>query len=660
MAAGGRSFSCSRMEKGMAGKKKTKKFTKRMKIKQIVVFLTILSALAILGVRVSFINYKSEDDYTKLVLEQQEESSTIIPFRRGDILDRHGNILATSIKVYNLILDPKVMLSNDKYLEPTVKALVRYLGNIEGVNEEKLKKTIEEKRESSYVVYVKHLEYEQIKEFTEAMKDTKKNPDIKGVWFEDEYKRCYPYSELASSVIGFTEAGNLGRWGIEEYYSDYLNGVNGRRFGYFDNDNQKVTEERSAVDGSNVISTIDMNIQSICQKYVEKWVKEYKPKNVAVVVADPNNGEILAMVSSNNIYDLNCPNDSKNLERYYSAKKVSKMSEKAKLKALSAMWRNYCISDTYEPGSTIKPFTIAGALEEGKIGFEDKYKCDGGEQFPGKYVACHQQGGHGKITVEQAIMYSCNDALMQIAEKEGVGNFVKYQTVFNFGMRTGIDLPGESSCEGLLYTEENMKELDLKTNSFGQNFNVTMTQMVAGFSSLINGGYYYEPHTVKQIVSSSGAVEKTVDKILVKQTVTEQTSDFLRQSMKHVVTGGTGQTAAVEGYEVGGKTGTAQKHNKEEDEYILSFLGFAPCDNPQVVCYVLVDAPDVKDPGSSSYASKLFSSIMTEVLPYMNIFPAEDNKGKEDEKNKNKNVKPSYNENREGDVIGGNRGGEEN
>lgn len=218
--------------------KKVKKFKKRMKIKQMYVFVVIVLALAILGIRVSIINYKSEDDYTKLVLEQQQESSTTIPFKRGDILDRNGNVLATSIKVYNLILDPKVMLTKEDYLEPTVKAL---LSNFEEIKEDDLRKVISEKADSSYVVYLKELEYERIENF---LSEQNKNKLIKGVWFEDEYKRCYPYNELASGVIGFTEKGNAGRWGIEEFYNDFLNGTNGRRYSYVDKENQQVVEER--------------------------------------------------------------------------------------------------------------------------------------------------------------------------------------------------------------------------------------------------------------------------------------------------------------------------------------------------------------------------------------------------------------------------------
>lgn len=597
--------------------KKVKKFKKRMKIKQMYVFVVIILALAILGIRVSIINYKSEDDYTKLVLEQQQESSTTIPFKRGDILDRNGNVLATSIKVYNLILDPKVMLTKEDYLEPTVKAL---LSNFEEIKEDDLRKVISEKADSSYVVYLKELEYERIENF---LSEQNKNKLIKGVWFEDEYKRCYPYNELASGVIGFTEKGNAGRWGIEEFYNDFLNGTNGRRYSYVDKENQQVVEEKDAENGCNVISTIDMNLQEICQKWCETWDKEYKPKNVAIMLADPNNGDILAMVSSKNIYDLNNPRD---LSRYYKKSTIKKMSDKKQINAMNKMWRNYCVSDTYQAGSTIKPFTIAGALEEKKIDFEDKFLCDGGETVAGRYIGCHLRSGHGQVSVEQSIMQSCNDALMQIAEKETIPVFTKYQSIFNFGMKTGIDLPGETSCAGLLYTEDNMTEIDLKTNSFGQNFNVTMVQMVAGFSSLINGGYYYQPHVLKQVVSPNGAIEENFDKVLVKQTITDETSDFIRKSLMNVTIGGTGRTAQVQGYLVGGKTGTAQKQNKEEDEYILSFLGYASYEKPRVVCYVLVDAPDVPDPGSSSYASKLFSAVMTEVLPAMDIYPSADEK----------------------------------
>lgn len=598
--------------------KRLRIFTRSMKAKLARLFIGVLVALVGLGVVITRIYAKSGEKYEAIVLSQQTYSSKTLPYKRGNITDRDGNVLATSIKVYNMIIDPKVILTENKdYLEPTVDALVKCFG----YSKDELTKLIQDNKDSRYVIKEKQLKYEQIEEFKKLMSDTKNNPDVKGVWFEEEYKRMYPYSTLASGTIGFTVAGNVGNWGIEEYYNDYLNGIDGREYGYVNEDNTMDPVVKEPTDGNTVVSTIDLNLQTICEKYIKQWVEEYHPTNVAVVMADPNTGEILAMADSNNMYDLNNPQE---LKGFYSDEEIKAMSDEQKIENLSKIWRNFCVSDTYEAGSTIKPFTIAGALEDGKISKDQTFLCDGGERISGFYIKCHKTSGHGTLNVEQAIMNSCNDSLMQIAALEGVDTFCKYQSIFGFGMRSGIDLPGEASCEGLLFTKDNMQTADLATNSFGQNFNVNMIQMVAGFSSLINGGYYYKPHVVKQILNSNGGVVANYDKELIKQTITKDTSDFLRQALVNTVNGGTGKTAAVEGYDVGGKTGTAQHHDKSDTTYLLSFLGFAPYDNPQVVCYAIVDAPQVDNPGSSSYACKLFSAIMTEALPYMDVFPTKE------------------------------------
>lgn len=596
--------------------RRLKVFTRSMKAKLARLFIVFLVALAGLGVVLTRIYAKSGDKYAAIVLSQQTYSSKTLPYKRGDIKDRNGNVLATSIRVFNLILDPYIMLSKEEYLEPTINALTECFG----YPREELIQQINDNKDSRYVIKAKQLTYDEIEKFQEKMNDQKNNPYIKGVWFEEEYKRMYPYSSLASGTIGFTVSGNKGNWGIEEYYNNYLNGTDGREYGYVNEDNTMDPIVKEPVDGNIVVSTIDINLQTICEKYVKKWKEDYNPVNVAAIIADPNTGEILAMVDSENIFDLNNPRD---LKGYYTQEEIDAMDNENYLNSLSQMWRNYCVSDTYEAGSTIKPFTIAGALEDGKISVGDTFVCDGGEQYS-TMIHCHKREGHGTLNVEQAIMNSCNDALMQISARQGKESFCKYQSIFNFGMRTGIDVPGEASAEGLLFSVDKMGETDLACNSFGQNFNVTMIQMVAGFSSLINGGNYYKPHVVKQILNSDGGVIENYDKQLIKQTVTKETSDFLRQSLVNTVENGTGRTAAVEGYSVGGKTGTAQHLDKTKDEYILSFLGFAPYDNPQVVCYVLVDNPDVTDNGSSSYACKLFSAIMSEALPYLDIFPTKD------------------------------------
>lgn len=594
------------------GNRKTPIFTRKMKKKSLVLFLLVVLLLFGLAVRMLYINSTSGQDYTVAVLSQQNYSSTTLPYKRGDILDRNGMTLATSVKVYNLILDPKVMLSNSKYLEPTLKALTECFG----YDDNTLRTLINENKTKSYIVYQKKLSYETIEPFMTRSNDTENNPYIKGVWFETEYERKYPYSTLACNVIGFTAAGNVGTWGIEEYYNDRLNGVDGREYGYVNSDNimEKVT--KSATDGYTVVSTLDLNVQTIAEKYIKQWKEEYNPDNVGVIVMNPQNGEIYAM-ATDSVYDLNNPRD---LSGLYTEEQLAAMTDEEKLNALNKLWRNYCLNDTFEPGSTFKPFTVAAALEEGTITDTQTFVCDGSENVGGTNIGCHKRSGHGTINAHQAIAYSCNDALMQIGASLGVDLFAAYQERFNFGMKTGIDLPGEASCAGLLFTKDNMKPINLATSSFGQSFNVTMVQLATGFCSLINGGYYYQPHVVKEIVNTRGGVVQEVGVTPIKQNITKETSDIVKSAMVDTVEAGTGTTASVEGYIIGGKTGTAEKLPRGNNEYVYSFIGFAGYENPQVVCYVVVDNPKGENI-ASSVTSKLFSAIMTEVLPYLQVFP---------------------------------------
>lgn len=594
------------------GNKKTPVFTKKMKKKSIVLFVIVIMLLFGLAVRILYINSTNGEKYTVQVLSQQNYSSTTIPYKRGDILDRNGMTLATSVKVYNVILDPKVMLSDSKYLEPTIKALTECFG----YDENTLRTLINENKSKSYIVYDKKLSYETIEPFINLSNDTKNNPNIKGVWFETEYERKYPYSGLACSVIGFTAAGNVGTWGIEEYYNERLNGVDGREYGYVNSDNimEKVT--KPAEDGYSVISTLDLNVQTIVEKYIKQWKEEYNPDNIGVIIMNPQNGEIYAM-ATDVTYDLNNPRD---LSAMYTAEEQAAMSEEDKLKAMNQMWRNFCLNDSFEPGSTFKPFTVAAALEEGTINVNQTFVCDGSETLGGYNIGCHKRSGHGTITVHQAIAYSCNDALMQIGASLGIDLYASYQERFNFGMKTGIDLPGEASCAGLLFTKENMKPINLATSSFGQSFNVTMVQLATGFCSLINGGYYYQPHVVKEILNTRGGVVEEVGVTPIKQNITKETSDIVKSAMVDTVEAGTGTTASVDGYIISGKTGTAETLPRGNGEYVYSFIGFADYENPQVVCYTVVDNPK-GDNVASSVTSKLFSAIMTEVLPYLQVFP---------------------------------------
>ena len=607
-------------------KKPKLRFNKRMSRNLGIIYGLIVGFLFVLCGKIAYLNVAEGNNYSIQVLQQQSFTSRVIPYKRGDIKDRNGNVLATSVMVYNLVIDSKLIMSeeDDKYLKPTVNALVKYFG----FKEEDLITGIREHKKSNYWVAKKEIKYEKIKEFqdyldgkyadTDDEKEQVKN--TKGIWFEKQYKRMYPYNSLACSVLGFSNVNNEASLGIESSYSDQLNGTEGREYGYMDAENNMEMVIKDAEDGNNVISSIDMNIQRIVQKAITKYMKKYQPKRIAVVIADPNTGEILAM-SDDNTFNLNKPT---NAHKGYTKAEWKKLSQEKQTEVLNSVWNNYCITDSFEPGSTAKPFTVAAGIEEGLINKKTTFTCDGYEKVDIYTIKCHDEDGHGTIDAKQAVAESCNDYMMYIGRLLGADEFIQYQARYGFGMKTGIDLPGET--RGLIYDKEKgMGASTLATNSFGQNFTVNMIQMVAGFSSLINGGYYYEPHVVKQVVTSEGNLVKNYSKTLVKETITKETSDFIKECLRQVVLTGTGKTAAIDGYTVGGKTGTAEKVNTSgkgigriKNQHILSFIGCVPCEKPEVVCYTLMDSPKGNSE-ATAYNTELWTYIMKQVLPYLGI-----------------------------------------
>ena len=604
-----------------------KRFSKLMQKKLVMLFVAIVLAFVFLVGRITYINAASGDKYTKVVLDQQQYDSRTIPFKRGDIVDRNGTKMATSERVYNVILDVKVMMSDKDYIEPTIEVLKDCFG----IEEDKVRELMDKSPSSRYNILQKGVDYAKAKEFEKIDKDDKKYPDVKGIWLEEDYIRTYPYSTLASDVIGFTVDGNVGSNGIEASYNSILNGTDGREYGYLDDSSSFERTVKEADNGSTVVSTIDLQVQNIVEKHILEFNDAHKnettpgegSKNTAVIVMNPQNGEILAEASYPN-YDLNNPRD---ISKYYSEEELAAMPDDEKIEKLNELWNNFCISDTYEPGSTFKPFTIAAGLETGILTGDENYVCGGVLHVGDHDIHCSNRDGHGPQTLKQSLENSCNVALMEIGQSIGTEEFCRYQKLFGFGEYTGIDLPGEGSTEGLLYTPENMDAASLATNAFGQNFNVTMTQMVAAFSSLINGGDYYKPHVVKQIQDDNGNVTENRDPVLMKKTVSKETSDILKDYMLGVVQEGTGSLAAVEGYDVGGKTGTAEKLPRGNGKYLVSFIGYAPQENPEVVVYVVVDEPNVPGQASSSYATELSSKIMTEIFPYLGIEKSADAEG---------------------------------
>lgn len=618
-------------------RKREQRFSKQMQIKLMAVFAFVLLLLAALNLYIARINVKNGDKYAKQVLSQQTYDSRTIPFRRGEILDRNGNILAKSEKVYNVILDCYAINSVEDYLEPTVRAVSEVLD----LDAAEVRDRIcdEATRDSRYQVIKKEISIEEknkFEEYTDLSEDRKLSEaqrqeleNVKGVWFEEAYVRSYPMGSLACSVLGFANKLNDGISGVEAYYSDVLNGVDGREYGYLDENMELQENIIEPKDGNGLVMTIDMNIQQVIEKHIALLEEENKngpqeetpgraSKNTAVIVADPNTGEILGM-ATDRVYDLNDP---QNLDGWYTEKEQKKMSDEERSEALNKLWYNYCVSEAFELGSTYKPNVVAAALDSGSIDTDFTVQCIGYLQPVMEEEPINCTWTHGDETLGDVIKNSCNPGMMTIGLKMGIEKFCRYQEIFGFGKRTGIDLPNENS--GVLYNENNMGTMELCTYTFGQGFTATMIQELAAFCAVVNGGYYYKPHVVKQVLDSEGGVAKNVDPLLISQPVSTKTSYILRDYLESVITDGTGTDAAIPGYRVGGKTGTAEKLPRGNNKYIISFIGAVPIDDPKVVIYTVIDEPNIPDQEAGIYTMQLAKDILTEILPYLGIYPTEE------------------------------------
>lgn len=656
-----------------------RKFTSSMQKKLVVLFFLVLLAFAYLIIKIANINRDNGEAYKRQVLAQQSYDSTTLPYKRGSIEDRNGTVLAYSEKVYNLIVDAKLMNVDDGvHVGPTLDILKKAFAELDT---DEVESYVAKNPGASYKKYLKQLEYGRIENYNAMIDQAISENAVKrdelrkagndeaataivdpaknGVWFEEEYKRKYPYNTLACDVIGFVQSGNEGQYGLEEYYNSTLNGTNGRSYGYLNADGTLTRTVKEADDGYTLITSLDTNIQSIVEKHITEFADKNRnafrtgpaADNIGVIIMNPNSGEIYAMAG----YPVFNPNDPQNMQgvdliQYahllskkdlYDAIGISEnsiseneidimelvtnesLSDNAIIK--NAVWKNFCISDTFEPGSTMKPFTVAGAIDSASIKGDEVYVCNGALDIGEHTIHCHNRFGDGPLSVKEGIARSCNVVLMDVAFAMGKKEWLRYNRNFGFGNNTGIDLAGESSGASNVFTEK-MGQTDLAVASFGQGFNVSMIQMAAGFSALINGGKYYEPHFVTRVVNSEGAVVREYDPKEVKQVISQEASDMIRDDCNEVVMGDpetcTGWTARPAGYTMGGKTGTAEKLPRSAKNYVISFMGYVPADNPEVLCYVVLDRPNHADQGNSTRMATLLSKdIMTEVLPYLNIFP---------------------------------------
>lgn len=548
-------------------------------------------------------------------------ADTTVSAKRGTIYDANGNVLAESASVWQVVMSP-VNFKNDKQRQAAAKGL------LEIFDLEYNDVLDDTKQQSHYVVVKRRIESDEREKVLELIDTLKKDYSCSGViQLLDDYKRYYPKNSLASSVIGFTGSDDQGLEGIEYEYDSYLSGTPGRiitaqnargtdmPFRY----EQNVESE----DGNNVYLTIDETIQSICEKYMQKGVEDNNVLNKGVCIAmDVNTGAILAMVTTDG-YDLNNPYELSAKDKKKIKSTSKKKQAEAESAALSNMWRNKAVADTYMPGSVFKMCVASAALEENLVNEKTSFTCTGSISVEGETIHCSNISGHGTQNFVEVISNSCNPAFIQIGQMLGAGKFRQYYQGFGFSDKTGIDLPGEA--EDSFWKEGKMGGVDLAVASFGQNFTITPIQMITACAAVSNGGYVVQPHVVSKITDSKGNVIKTVDKKIKRQVISDDTSKKMNEYLEYNTERQGAAAGYISGYKVAGKTGTTEKRGVTKfessfsEDYISSFCGYAPADDPQIAMLVFFDTPDGDAYYGSQVSSPVFINIMSEVLPYLDV-----------------------------------------
>ncbi len=595
--------------------------------------IVLLAIILILGfgsviLRLFYLQIIQGKELSDLAVDQQM-SDTVVSPKRGSIVDRNGNTLASSANVWKVVLAP-IYFENDSDRMKVSQGLASILGmNADDIME------LAKNKDSYYQTVKRQIESDErnkVLEFIERI--SKENPKLGSVIvLEEDYKRYYPYNDFAAAVIGFTGSDGQGLSGIEYRYDSYLTGTPGRVVS--ENDGWgaampfEYEQKQEARDGSTVMLTIDETIQHFLEKHLKQGIIDYKVAEGAVAIClDVNTGEVLGMANENS-FDLNNPYEitdesaKKELEKLSGTKKQERESE-----LLAKQWRNKAVSDSYYPGSVFKIITASAALEEGTSKLSSNFFCSG-SYVPYEGVSpiyCHNHDGHGSQSFAEALCNSCNPAFMQIGNALGYENFWEYFQSFGFNSQTGIDLPGEAT--GLFFhhdgePEGSMWPTDLAIGSFGQGITVTPIEMVTAVSAVANGGKLVKPYLVKQILDADGNVVETSEPTVKRQIISQDTADKMAQILEKNATEGTAKNGYVAGYRIAGKTGTSEKIGQSRkanvEDYIASYCGFAPADDPQIALLVYFDTPTGDAYYGSQVAAPVFASIMSEICPYLGI-----------------------------------------
>ena len=562
--------------------------------KILIIFLFAVLILVGLIVRLAYLMI-FEAEYYQERAEQLHERERSIKAARGEIIDRNGVVLATNKTVCTISVIHSQLTDKEK----VIQILTKELEMDEALVRKKVEKISSREQIKSNVV----------KEVGDRIREY----ELDGVKVDEDYKRYYPFDELASKVLGFTGSDNQGIIGLEVKYEEYLKGQNGTILTTTDArgvELEGIAEERlEPVAGNALQLSLDYNIQKYAQQAAEKVMQEKSADKVSLLVMNPQNGEVLAMVNVPE-FNLNEPFslESLNLEENPS-------DDEKKQELLNQMWRNACINDTYEPGSTFKTFTTAACLEAGVLSLNDGFYCPGYRMVEDRRIRCHKVGGHGSETFVEGIQNSCNPVFIDIGLRLGVDRFYEYFSKFGLMDKTGIDLPGEAGT--IMHKKSNVKSVELATMSFGQSFQITPIQLAASVSTYVNGGKRVTPHLGVKVLDTEG---ETVKEFTYKeeQVLSEETSATMRELLESVVSEGTGKNAFIEGYEIGGKTATSQTLPRSANKYISSFVGFAPADDPQVLALVVIHNPKGIYYGGT-IAAPVIKTVFENILPYLGI-----------------------------------------
>lgn len=588
-----------------------------MKSRVLLLFIIFILAFSYLGYKIIDINIMDNHNYKQAVLSQQitnlTQNTLSVEAKRGTIFDHQGIAMAQSRLVYDVIYDAEVLLANDEAMIAATNAFLA--ANIEGITAQYLEDYAERNPDKNYKVIAKAMNYTNAAPIMDAIR----TGDIKGVNLLESYERVYPYGVIGSAFIGNINGDGSTDYGMEAVYNDYLTGYAGRKFGAIDEENQISQEDVEASDGYDVYLNIDFTLQAMADDTLMNYFSENMARSATIVTMDPNTGAVLASSQYPN-YDPNNRSDLSHLAAYFEYWDNDKDPEPHDP---VKYWYDHNASFTYEPGSTFKAFTMAMALEEQLISDDDSFYC-GGQIFPvdiqanlvnEKAIKCHKLSGHGWQSWQDALANSCNVALVQIGDLVGEDTFESYFYEFGFDSDTGFNPAYE--VNGKL-ADYQFNIMELLTASFGQGPTVTPAQLITGFSSLINGGVLYEPQFLDKIMTTDGRLVYDEEPTINRKVISEEVSVEVRDALRGVVDEGTGSGAAIEGYTIGGKTGTSQKTARNKEDYVVSFIGFAPVDNPQVITLVVVDEPQA-DYVSSKIAATIFKEYMEQALPYLKV-----------------------------------------